>query len=63
MSIADPYGAVRTDIEALAANPLMPDRLSVAGLVYDVATGRAALVERRSPLRPFGIRHGQECNR
>jgi carbonic anhydrase len=63
MSIADPYGAVRTDIEALAANPLMPDRLSVAGLVYDVATGRAALVERRSPLRPFGTRHGQECNR
>jgi carbonic anhydrase len=54
MSIADPYGAVRNDIEALAANPLMPDSLSVSGLVYDVVTGRAELVERRSPLRKKG---------
>jgi carbonic anhydrase len=49
--IADPHDAVRFDIEALAANPLLPDTLSVSGLVYDVATGRAELVERRSPLR------------
>ncbi|HEY1450825.1 MAG TPA: hypothetical protein VGF47_07715 [Solirubrobacteraceae bacterium] len=49
--VGDPYGAVRVDIEALAANPLIPDSLSVTGLVYDVDTGRVELVERRSPLR------------
>jgi hypothetical protein len=42
---------VRFDIEALAGNPMLPDSLSVSGLVYEVATGRAELVERRSPLR------------
>jgi carbonic anhydrase len=50
-SVADPYGAVRADIEWLAASPLIPASLSVTGLVYDVHTGRAELVERRSPLR------------
>lgn len=50
-SVTDPYGAVRIDIDTLAANPLIPDTLSVTGLVYDVHTGRAELVERRSPLR------------
>jgi carbonic anhydrase len=50
-SVSDPYGAVRVDIDALAANPLIPDTLSVTGLVYDVHTGRAEFVERRSPLR------------
>jgi carbonic anhydrase len=50
-SVADPYGAVRVDIEWLAANPLLPASLSVTGLVYDVKTGRAELVERRAPLR------------
>lgn len=50
-SVGDPYGAVRVDIEALAANPLIPDSLTVTGLVYDVDTGRAELVERRAPLR------------
>jgi len=42
---------MRVDIEWLAANPLIPASLSVTGLVYDVHTGRADLVERRSPLR------------
>jgi carbonic anhydrase len=50
-SVTDPYGAVSVDIDALAANPLIPGTLSVSGLVYDVHTGRAELVERRSPLR------------
>jgi carbonic anhydrase len=48
---ADPYAAVGVDIELLAANPLIPGSLSVSGVVYDVASGRAELVERRSPLR------------
>ncbi|HEY2718718.1 MAG TPA: hypothetical protein VGI52_03740 [Solirubrobacteraceae bacterium] len=42
---------MRVDVEALAANPLIPDSLSVTGLVYDVHTGRVELVERHSPLR------------
>jgi carbonic anhydrase len=50
-SVGDPHGAVRADIEWLAASPLIPASLSVTGLVYDVHTGHAELVERRSPLR------------
>jgi carbonic anhydrase len=50
--VTDPYTAVRVDIELLAANPLIPDALSVTGVVYDVDSGRVELVERRSPLRP-----------
>lgn len=50
-SVTDPYEAVRVDIEVLAANPLLPDSLSVTGVVYDVESGRVELVERRSPLR------------
>jgi carbonic anhydrase len=51
-SVDDPRGAVQVDIEWLAASPLIPDSLSVTGLVYDVHSGRAELIERRSPLRP-----------
>lgn len=54
-SIGDPYNAIRVDIETLAANPLLPDSLAVSGLVYDVATGRAELVERRAPLRDGAV--------
>ena len=50
-AVNDPHVAVRVDIDALAANPLIPDSLSVTGLVYDVDSGRAELVERRAPLR------------
>jgi carbonic anhydrase len=53
-SVGDPYAAVRGDIELLAANPFLPDDLSVTGLVYDVHTGRVDFVERRSPLRGGG---------
>jgi carbonic anhydrase len=51
-AVTDPHAAVRVDIETLAANPLIPDALSVTGVVYDVDTGRVEVVERRSPLRP-----------
>jgi len=50
-SVADPYAAVRVDIDTLASNPLIPGSLNVTGLVYDVHTARARLVERRCPLR------------
>ena len=47
----DPHKGIRVDMEALASNPVVPDALSVTGLVYDVHTGRVELLERRSPLR------------
>jgi carbonic anhydrase len=47
----DPYKGIRVDMEALAENQLIPGSLSVTGMVYDVHTGRAEVVERRSPLR------------
>ncbi|HST54300.1 MAG TPA: hypothetical protein VLJ42_00190 [Solirubrobacteraceae bacterium] len=50
-SVGDPYGAVRVDLGVLASNPLIPASLCVTGIVYDVETGRAELVERRAPLR------------
>ena len=50
-SPGDPYEGVRVDVEALAANPLLPGSLAVTGLVYDVASGQVEVVERRSPLR------------
>jgi carbonic anhydrase len=49
-AIADPYAGIRVDIDELAANPFIPKSLSVSGIVYDVASGHAELVERRSPL-------------
>jgi carbonic anhydrase len=49
--VGDPRAAVAADIELLAANPLLPASLSVTGLVYDVESGRAEVVQRRAPLR------------
>ena len=48
---ADPREGVHRDLELLAESKVIPDELSVSGLVYDTATGRLELVERRSPLR------------
>jgi carbonic anhydrase len=50
-SPGDPHAGVRADIALLAENALLPASLSVTGVVYDVASGRVEVVERRSPLR------------
>lgn len=50
-AVTDPHAAVRLDIAALAANPLIPGSLSVTGVVYDVDSGCVELVQRRAPLR------------
>jgi carbonic anhydrase len=50
----DPRDAIRIDIEALAASPAVPVSLTVTGLLYDVNTRRAELIERRAPLRDSG---------
>ena len=48
---ADPREGVHRDLELLAESEDIPDSLSVSALVYDTATGRLELVERRSPIR------------
>ena len=50
-ALADPYQMVRADLDSLAASDLVPGEMSAAGLVFDLESGRAELVERRSPLR------------
>jgi carbonic anhydrase len=47
----DPADRVRLDIEALEADPRLPDSLAVTGLVYETATGRVEQVEKRARLR------------
>jgi carbonic anhydrase len=38
-AVTDPTRTVRADIEKLGASPLLPDRVSVSGHVYDVDSG------------------------
>jgi carbonic anhydrase len=47
----DPHAGVRADLDLLASDPSVPGSLAVSGLVYDIATGRMDLVDRRAPLR------------
>ncbi|HUG86785.1 MAG TPA: hypothetical protein VMM13_19605 [Euzebya sp.] len=51
LHIGDPYRAVRSDVEQLRSNPMLPRSLVVSGLVYDVDTG---LVETVMPPAPLG---------
>ncbi len=48
--IADPYAAVRADVELLAASPDIPGGLVVSGLVYDVMTGLVETIVPPAPL-------------
>ena len=41
--VTDPGEALRADIGTLAADPRVPEGLSVTGLIYDTATGRITL--------------------
>ena len=52
LAITDPYKAVVIDIAALRANPNVSGAFTVAGLVYDVATGRIETVVAPQVLRP-----------
>lgn len=52
LAITDPYKAVVIDVEALRANPLIPDGFTVTGLVYDTSTGRIETVVPPARLRP-----------
>jgi carbonic anhydrase len=49
--LGDPREAVRTDIEALRANPFLPPALVVSGIVYDLDSG---LLEVVCPPRALG---------
>jgi len=50
-AVGDPYAAVAVDVAALKANPSLPPGVIVSGVVYDIATGRAALVAPPARLR------------
>jgi carbonic anhydrase len=50
-AITDPHIAVAVDVEALRANPSIPDSWIVSGLVYDVKTGLVETVVAPAPLR------------
>ncbi len=43
--LTDPFQAVVTDIKKLRSNPMIPDTLSISGVVFDVETGNAIPVE------------------
>jgi carbonic anhydrase len=45
LPIADEEVAIRQDIAAIRASPLMPNDIAVHGFVYDVRTGRLREVE------------------
>jgi carbonic anhydrase len=52
LHVLDPYKAVEVDIAALRANPNFPGGFTVAGIVYDVATGKIETVVPPARLRP-----------
>lgn len=51
MEVADPYAAVKLDVEALKANRHLPAGLMVSGIVYDVANGKVETVVGPTRLR------------
>lgn len=51
MAIADPWEAVRYDVDALRANTDVPGGFNVSGVVYDVATGLIETVVPAARLR------------
>jgi carbonic anhydrase len=44
IGISDPHRAFAYNVAALQANPNLPAGLTVTGVIYDVATGRADTV-------------------
>jgi carbonic anhydrase len=55
LAITDPYRAVAIDVEKLRADPQIPARFTVTGLVYDTATGRIETVVPPARLRPDAV--------
>ena len=49
-NLGRPVAAVREDVAALRANPMLPAGLSVSGIVLDVATGLIETVTSPEPL-------------
>jgi carbonic anhydrase len=52
LAITDPYKAVAIDVAALRADPQIPSRFTISGLVYDTATGLIDTVVPPASLRP-----------
>ena len=59
-AVQNPFAAVQVDVAALKqAAPSLPEGSTVTGLVYDVATGRAAIVVPTTPLADAGRSAGE----
>lgn len=50
-AVLDPYAAVRVDVATLRKESDLPEGSMVTGIVYDVATGRIAVVVPTPPLQ------------
>jgi carbonic anhydrase len=49
-AVADPHTTVKADVERLLTAPLLSQKVSVSGHVYDIATGRVTTtVDARYP--------------
>lgn len=53
--VRDPGRAIQADLHALRACPLLPDDLTVSGLVLDVDSGAVSVAARAAPLRPEAL--------
>ena len=59
-AVQNPFAAVQVDVAALKqAAPSLPEGSTVTGLVYDVATGRIAIVVPTTPLADAGRSAGE----
>jgi carbonic anhydrase len=54
LAITEPFEAVAIDVARVKSNPNLPGRLTVSGLVYDVATGKVETIVPPAQLRPDG---------
>ncbi len=48
--LTDPVASVRTDLEILRANPLIPRTLIASAVIYDIAAGRVQVICPPAPL-------------
>jgi carbonic anhydrase len=40
LTIANPFEALRADVAAIKASPLLPDDLDVSGIIFDLSSGK-----------------------
>jgi carbonic anhydrase len=48
--VSDPASSVRTDLDVLRTNPLIPPTIVASSVVYDIESGRVEVICRPAPL-------------